>query len=300
MKDLFHEDAETDTAFYTIDLFIEGQRTPVVIDHYIPVYEDSEQPAFSRSKDHGELWIMLLEKAYSKMHGTYEKTVGGSGYEALIALSGAPTQRFNHKDYPGSLFDVVEPYARVNMAMTAGSNIHPGGEVKMDNGIVYGHEYTLLDVLEVDDNGSTKRLYKIRNPWGKYEWNGDWSDSSSKWTRNLKSQVGHEVADDGVFYMEEDDYLQEFEIITVCFADKSFKDNSERVSHPKGGFSLLEIDVDSTMDTLYFVASQATDELNGRGKTYDLSNVRLVVGRKTGDTSNPYEFIGAARNYSSE
>ena len=48
MQDLFHEDTKTtDTAFYTIDLFIEGQRTPVVIDHYIPVYQDSEQPAFS-------------------------------------------------------------------------------------------------------------------------------------------------------------------------------------------------------------------------------------------------------------
>lgn len=27
-----------------------------------------------------------------------------------------------------------------------------------------------------------EKLVKLRNPWGKGEWKGDWSDESYKWT----------------------------------------------------------------------------------------------------------------------
>lgn len=30
-----------------------------------------------------------------------------------------------------------------------------------------------------------ERLVKLRNPWGKGEWRGDWSDDSYKWTARL-------------------------------------------------------------------------------------------------------------------
>ena len=111
IKDLFEENALSTTGFYNIDMFIEGERTPIVIDEYIPVYPDSKKPAFSSSKDAGEIWIMLLEKAYSKMTGSYERIVGGTGYEALIALSGAPAQRYRHNQYVGTLSKVLYPYA---------------------------------------------------------------------------------------------------------------------------------------------------------------------------------------------
>ena len=111
IKDLFEENSVSTTGFYNIDMFIEGQRTPIVVDEYIPVYEWNKQPAFSSSKDAGEIWIMLLEKAYSKMTGSYERIVGGTGYEALIALSGAPAQRYRHNQYVGTLSKVLYPYA---------------------------------------------------------------------------------------------------------------------------------------------------------------------------------------------
>ena len=47
IKDLFEENALSTTGFYNIDMFIEGERTPIVIDEYIPVYESSKRPAFS-------------------------------------------------------------------------------------------------------------------------------------------------------------------------------------------------------------------------------------------------------------
>ena len=38
-----------------------------------------------------------------------------------------------------------------------------------------------------------ERLLQLRNPWGKLEWRGDWSDTSSKWTPRLRAELetGH-------------------------------------------------------------------------------------------------------------
>lgn len=46
-------------------------------------------------------------------------------------------------------------------------------------GLITGHAYTLLDVVDVD-GGVT--LAKIRNPWSSEKYVGPYSDKSSEWT----------------------------------------------------------------------------------------------------------------------
>lgn len=48
-------------------------------------------------------------------------------------------------------------------------------------GIVYGHAYSLLAGYEVQSQGKTVKLVKIRNPWGGTEWKGKWSDKCPQW-----------------------------------------------------------------------------------------------------------------------
>eukprot|EP00494_Astrolonche_serrata_P023274 UN23532 len=51
------------------------------------------------------------------------------------------------------------------------------------------------------------KLVKLRNPWGKGEWTGDWSDSSKLWTPELKRQVNLNTnAKDGIFWMSWADF----------------------------------------------------------------------------------------------
>jgi len=63
-------------------------------------------------------------------------------------------------------------------------------------GILSGHAYSIIDVFSIDVEVTdeddqvksvTERLLRLRNPWGKKEWNGAWSDGSDELIDNLKA-----------------------------------------------------------------------------------------------------------------
>lgn len=69
-------------------------------------------------------------------------------------------------------------------------------------GLVDNHAYTLEGAYEIEPSpGEKVRLLKARNPWGRGEWGGDWSDDSEKWTEDLKEQLGFQNRDDGIFFI---------------------------------------------------------------------------------------------------
>ena len=65
-----------------------------------------------------------------------------------------------------------------------------------------GHCYSLIQVIQfVDDSDNCVRLCCLRNPWGKGEWKGDWSDSSDFWTDRIRNKYNVKEKNDGIFYM---------------------------------------------------------------------------------------------------
>ena len=122
---------------------------------------------------------MLLEKAWAKLHGTYYKTEGNLPCFACSHLMGVPSNHTFHegiKDKEKFFQEIMEADRR-NYTLIASSgdtgraNQSDGGE-----GIISGHAYSLIDIHEFEHEGETVRICKMRNPWGKYEWKGDWSD----------------------------------------------------------------------------------------------------------------------------
>lgn len=82
---------------YRVKLCKNGEWLTVTIDDYFPCFPLGS-PLFSKA--HGnELWVMLLEKAYAKLHGNYFSLRGGYANEALQDLTGCPTSCF--------IFDVL-------------------------------------------------------------------------------------------------------------------------------------------------------------------------------------------------
>lgn len=79
---------------------------------------------------------------------------------------------------------------------------------KNASGLASGHAYTVLSHIQLSDANKT-RLVKMRNPWGRENYYGDWSDiDSSLWTEETKEEAGWTALDDGIFYMSIEDYFE--------------------------------------------------------------------------------------------
>lgn len=55
----------------------------------------------------------------------------------------------------------------------------------------------------------------MRNPWSQEFYFGPWSDYSAKWNDELLAQVDHTPLDDGEYYIAVEDFVENFESITV-------------------------------------------------------------------------------------
>ena len=185
------------TGKYQIKLCHYGGWEIVTVDDFFPCYPDGG-PVYARGHDN-ELWVLLLEKAYAKLCGSYAALKSGWAYEAMIDLTGAPysTIRFEEDSTAkmiedGTLWGLVRGYDEmgyIQSASTPGEDtLTVGGErrAKDDStGLVAGHAYAMLRARETSCG---VKLVEIRNPWGQggMEWNGDWSDKSPLWTEALK------------------------------------------------------------------------------------------------------------------
>lgn len=84
---------------------------------------------------------------------------------------------------------------------------------------------------------------KLRNPWGDFEWRGDWSDTSSNWTPELQKELNFTNADDGTFWMSFADFCHYFSRVQICRYNENFKYVSYKCDHDKGDYSLIRMSV---------------------------------------------------------
>jgi hypothetical protein len=65
-----------------------------LIDTRIPYNSQSKTPLYGRCDQLDEFWVPLMEKAYAKLHGTYEKLHGGTISESMVDLTGGVSEKF--------------------------------------------------------------------------------------------------------------------------------------------------------------------------------------------------------------
>ncbi len=102
-------------------------------------------------------------------------------------------ERILHFDSEGFIMSIT----------TAGLDTSSEGEREgPSSGILPGHAYTLVSATRLS-NGV--KLLRIRNPWGNFEWTGDWGDASNLWTPALRKEMESkgfptDNVDDGMFW----------------------------------------------------------------------------------------------------
>uniref|UniRef100_A0AAZ3NT35 Calpain-3 n=1 Tax=Oncorhynchus tshawytscha TaxID=74940 RepID=A0AAZ3NT35_ONCTS len=197
-----------------------GDWVDVVIDDRIPTFNN--QLVFTKSAERNEFWSALLEKAYAKLHGSYEALKGGNTTEAMEDFTGGVTEFYEMKEAPKELYKIMKKALERGsmMGCSIDSLVPARFETRTVTGLVKGHAYSVTAVEEQSQHKASKvRLVRLRNPWGQVEWNGPWSDNSKEWvslSKGEKDQLQHQSAEDGEFWMSFEDFKKNYTKIEIC------------------------------------------------------------------------------------
>ncbi|XP_077778353.1 calpain-6 [Podarcis muralis] len=212
-----------------------GEWIDVVIDDRLPTVDN--ELIYCHSNDRNEFWSALLEKAYAKMAGSYEALDGGNTAEAIVDFTGAVAESIDMIDGHYShdiierakLFeDLLKVQRRdglISCYIMPLSSDEFEGQTEM--GLVKGHAYSVTEILKMPLEEKclpwqkTKKLFmiRLRNPWGKSEWNGPWSDSSEEWKKVSQAErkkLRLTIENDGEFWMSFEDWCKNFTDVDVC------------------------------------------------------------------------------------
>ncbi|CAD7948367.1 unnamed protein product [Amoebophrya sp. A25] len=119
--------------------------------------------------------------------------------------------------------EIVEGMGMIDYLRKAEKNFYPicavgvhgtAAENKRSDGLVDGHAYSVLQVLDINCvDGKKRTLVKLRNPWGdNHEWTGPFSDDhDASWKLVKDNGKGIRVQEaDGIFWMEAAAFLAYF------------------------------------------------------------------------------------------
>ncbi|XP_072554924.1 calpain-1 catalytic subunit-like [Paramormyrops kingsleyae] len=204
-----------------------GAWVDVVIDDKLPTIDGNL--IFVHPTTKNEFWAALLEKAYAKVCGSYSDLKAGNVSEAMMDFTGGIHVMYMLKEAPPNLWDLMNRAVKFKSLMGCGTAQGATPEnVELPNGIVQGHAYAITGVAQVMSHGRPVNLVRIWNPWGRGEWNGDWSDRSSSWnTVTVEDRTSClQICDNGEFWMSMMDFTMNFEDVDICCCTPEFLDDS--------------------------------------------------------------------------
>ncbi|XP_069118058.1 calpain-B-like isoform X2 [Argopecten irradians] len=199
----------------------QGDWVEVLVDDRLPTHNN--KLVFMHSAENKEFWSALIEKAYAKLHGSYESLKGGDAIEGMEDFTGGVSEMFDLKKAPDNLFTIMMNASDRGSLMGCSIN---AGDTHISsgwNGLVAGQAYSITAVKQMDINSPPISMVRVRNPWGNArEWAGPWSDMSNEWQQvpeTERQSIGLTFDDDGEFWMSFEDWVKEFHKLEICNLD---------------------------------------------------------------------------------
>ena len=275
IENLFYFKEKSLEHCYGVNYRVNGTWKLILLDDYFPCYGNT--PAFSHNHEN-ELWVMLLEKAWAKLNGTYSKAIGGwpenvfkvttSGWAEKIATS-------------NKIWNQMLEATKQNFLVAASSSHDTRNKKMEEKGIVAGHAYSCLGVQEVTTKNGTVKLVHLRNPWGYREWNGDWCDSSKKWTDDIRKQCGKKKGkeDDGSFWMSFADFIKYYDYVDIChlYDNYTYKSFHIRRRLSRNGPVLTQLEILNDDTHIFLTLHQRIERLVYKNGTYPTHTVTYFI-----------------------
>lgn len=197
--------------YYEMIFFIDGEWQIVFIDDYFPYNVQCDCVAFAQPNKDNVIWPLLVEKGWAKINGGYTNIVGGDSCDPLFALSSFPTTRVEtSKTDKKAIYDTLQRYSNEGSILT--TSIRDNIEETKEYGLVPEHAYSILRVKTYED----ANLIQLRNPWGKTDWRGAWSEGDANWTPELKQYFNYKDSKDGVFWISINDFIYFYDAYNMC------------------------------------------------------------------------------------
>merc|ERR1711972_375189 len=104
-----------------------------------------------------------------------------------------------------------------------GCGTQGGSDTEDTDAITDANTFTVL-ACESNAGGTDWDLIKVRNPWGRGEFNsGQWGDDGPGWEQfpRVKEACKPVKADDGVLWFSKQEFFDHFKTIYLCAQDMS-------------------------------------------------------------------------------
>ena len=284
---------------FTANVIIHGEPVTMVVDDEFPVANGTKLAFAGLNENSGNVWPLILEKAWAKCNKSYEDIIPGNSADAFEFLSPAPFNTYYHNsETRPTLFETIRDaqqkgfFVLADITETASTNLESLSKL----GLITNHAYTVIQTAVLrKTNGSEIKLLKMMNVWGTNEWVGDWSDNSSKWTQEFKKEVGLEQKEDGIFWMSYEDYLQFYTTTHICKIHPDYEYNTTKFKSSKANNDPLNLSkvVVKQPGSGYFIVNQKNTRIYRSLKDPEYENpfCNMVVFRD--DDKRGYTFIGS-------
>lgn len=276
-----------------VRFFKDGEWMYEVVDDHLPI-DVNGQVAGSLSSVNGQLqvWPALVEKAYAKVHGSYESLRQSDELDVLEDLLGAGTRRLRLEELPiwGELWQHLRSQRRRGFALMAVRKREMAGEL-LTSGLVSGFGYPVTRLEMVDG----EMLCELQNPWHIGSWKGRWSPTSPEiLARPGQAQLQPKSLSDGSFWMNIQDFAANFtEVFQNFLATARWQSSQVVSSSSRPSYALLSV---PSRSRAVLTLTQA-DRRWGSGTEAELATLGLRVYRSR-ILVPPQSTVGGRQNVS--
>lgn len=280
LKKIFQQSESNKYGVYALNLYLNGKPKEVIIDDYFPCLNDKLEPLFARPVGK-EIWVLILEKAWSKMFGSYLVMEIEVLHEAMEDIFPAPALGYWMKTLEiDAVMKRLTVWNEFKFLVSATS----WPEASALEGLLPNHAYTVLGVFE-DTEITSMRLVKLRNAMGTLEWKGNYQDGSNVWTEKLKAATGYNIqVEDGIFYMTLEEFYYKFAYLSVCcYSDDWVYQYHEKTTVKS---SYYEINLENDQRISIRVHQENKKLYNNKMSEYEYSPVELILFTENGIISS--------------